>query len=72
MNDRSKPLVWAVDGRRYSPTGLVTEIWNQAGWDAQTRPVAVQGPSRWTVPGEGSLWQLALEVLAERDDPVEE
>ncbi|GGK71800.1 hypothetical protein Sme01_08870 [Sphaerisporangium melleum] len=72
VNERSKPLVWAVDGRRYSPTGLVTEIWNQAGWDPQKRPVAVQGPSRWVLPGQGSLWQLALKVLADRDDPVEE
>ncbi|MEU8143162.1 AIPR family protein [Nonomuraea sp. NPDC048901] len=71
VNDRSKPLLWSVDGQRYSPTGLVTEIWNRAGWDPETRPVAVQGPSRWVVPGEGSLWQLALKVLARRDEDSE-
>ncbi len=71
-NDRSKPLVWAVDGKKYSPTGLVTEIWNRAGWDPEVRPVAVQGPSRWAIKGEGSLWQLALEVLAQRDEGYDE
>ncbi|MBG0816059.1 AIPR family protein [Planomonospora sp. ID82291] len=70
-NNRSKPLVWAVDGNRYSPTGLVTHIWDEAGWDPETRPVAVQGPSRWTVPGEGTIWQLALEVLAQRDEELD-
>ncbi|GAA4189606.1 AIPR family protein [Microbispora amethystogenes] len=66
VNDRSAPLLWALDGRQYSPTGLVNLIWKLAGW--QAAPVSVQGPRRWVVPGEGSLWDLALGVLADRSD----
>ncbi|MEV4285485.1 AIPR family protein [Nonomuraea bangladeshensis] len=72
VNDRSKPLVWAIDGRRYSPTGLVTEIWNRAGWSPDVRPVAVQGPSRWSIKGEGTLWELALDVLAKQEEEGDE
>ncbi|WP_405394697.1 AIPR family protein [Microbispora hainanensis] len=72
INDRSKPLVWAVDGKRYSPTGLVTEIWNRAGWSPEVRPVAVQGPSRWSIKGEGTLWELALGVLSKQEEEGDE
>ncbi|MEO7614221.1 MAG: hypothetical protein ABIS86_09535 [Streptosporangiaceae bacterium] len=58
--DRRKPLLWAYDGRRYSPTGLVTEIWERAGWT--DRPTAVQGPERWSVYGGGTLWELAKSI----------
>ncbi|MGH3504412.1 MAG: AIPR family protein [Nocardioidaceae bacterium] len=66
VNERGKPLLWAVDGERYSPSGLVEHMWDLAEWDG--RPVAVQGPSQWIVPGEGSLWELALAVLHEREE----
>lgn len=65
VNERAKPLLWAVDGKQYSPSGLVAHMWNLAGWKGH--PIAVQGPSRWVVPGEGSLWELALAVLRERE-----
>lgn len=64
-NSRSKPLVWAVDGRQYSPSRLVMELWRQAGW--KRAPVAVQGPARWSLPDEGSLAQLAEAVLRESE-----
>lgn len=60
VNHRSRPLLWAYDGQRYSPTGLVTKIWKLAGWSAS--PVAVAGPSQWYVPGEGSLWYMAKAI----------
>jgi hypothetical protein len=37
-------------------------MWAMAGW--AKAPVAAQGPSRWHVPGEGSLWDIALEIMA--------
>jgi len=65
VNERSEPLLWSADGRRYSPTGLVVHMWKLAEWEAA--PVAVQGTARWSVPGEGSLVDLAYSVLNEND-----
>ena len=62
INQRTRPLLWAADGKRYSPSGLVQRMWQLAGW--AKAPVAAQGPSRWHVAGEGSLWELALATLA--------
>jgi hypothetical protein len=62
VNQRVRPLLWAADGKRYSPSGLVQRMWAMAGW--AKAPVAAQGPSRWHVPGEGSLWDIALEIMA--------
>lgn len=67
VNERRKPLLWAADGQRYSPSGLVTHMWELARW--VRRPVSVQGTNEWVLPGEGSLWELALAVL--RDDDSE-
>jgi hypothetical protein len=53
-------LLWAYDRQRYSPTGLVTRIWEMSGWP--DHPVAVQGPLCWTVPGEGTLWEIAKTI----------
>ncbi len=65
VNQRSKPLLWAYDGQRYSPSGLVTKIWIESGWP--DHPVAVQGPGQWNVPGEGSLWDLAKAIQDEHE-----
>ncbi len=65
VNERTKPLLWAADGERYSPTGLVQHMWDLAGWESA--PVAVQGPRRWFVPGEGSLVELAEAVRREQE-----
>ncbi|MEU9320440.1 AIPR family protein [Streptomyces sp. NPDC048295] len=63
VNDSRRPLVWAVDGRHYSPSGLVLRIWEEAQW--AERPVAVNGTRSWYLPGEGSLAELASELLAD-------
>nr|WP_238350643.1 AIPR family protein [Kribbella shirazensis] len=58
VNNRGAPLLWAADGRRYSPSGLAKHMLRQVGVATK----AVQGTSRWYLPGEGSLVQLANEV----------
>ncbi|MFD3676423.1 AIPR family protein [Streptomyces sp. NPDC058613] len=63
-NDPRQPLRWAVDGRKYSANGLIRHIWQSAGWREAWS--AVQGPRYWTVPGEGSLADLA-EALWDAD-----
>lgn len=73
INQRTRPLLWSADGKRYSPSGLVQQMWQLAGW--AKAPDAAQGPSRWYVTGEGSLWELALATLSslgEVDDEEEE
>lgn len=65
VNDHRKPLVWAVDEQRYSPTGLVFRIWEEARW--AEHPAAVAGTRSWYVPGEGTLADLASELLADED-----
>ncbi|WP_030754600.1 AIPR family protein [Streptomyces griseus] len=63
VNDARTPLIWAVDGARYSPSGLVMRIWQEAAW--AEAPVAVQGPRCWVLPGEGTLAELAEALLAD-------
>ncbi|HEX3965129.1 MAG TPA: AIPR family protein [Trebonia sp.] len=70
VNHRGKPLLWAYDGQRYSPTGLVTKIWESSGWP--DHPVAVQGPTQWHVPGEGSLWDIAKTIQDDEEQHQEE
>ncbi|MBK3544830.1 AIPR family protein [Streptomyces sp. MBT60] len=65
VNDGRKPLIWAEDGRPYSPTALVMRMWEEAGW--AERPLAVQGTARWYLPGEGTLADLAEEILTDTD-----
>ncbi|WP_405551758.1 AIPR family protein [Streptomyces sp. NBC_01171] len=57
VNDRTRCLVWAIDGKAYSPTRLVLNLYELAGW--QEAPVAVQGPARWTLDGTATLSDLA-------------
>ncbi|WP_424891158.1 AIPR family protein [Streptomyces sp. XH2] len=68
-NDRKAPILWEADGRRYSPSGLVNHIWQQAEWREQWS--AVQGPKQWSVPGEGTLVEIA-ERLWRRLDTEQE
>lgn len=56
-NDRRHPLLWEADQQTYSPTGLVREIWRQAQWE--DAPSATRGPVSWSVPGEGTLAEIA-------------
>ncbi|WP_405431875.1 AIPR family protein [Micromonospora sp. NBC_00617] len=67
VNDRVRPLLWGVDGRQYTPTGLVQRMWDLAGWE-RGRPKAVQGPTRWFVPGGQSLAELADHTLNKLED----
>lgn len=60
VTSRSKPLLWAADGRQYSPSRLVMHMWEEAGWD--DAPVAVQGPKCWHLGDEGSLADLAAKL----------
>ncbi|GDY33038.1 AIPR family protein [Gandjariella thermophila] len=62
VNNSNRPLLWTADGRRYSPSRLVAVMLEQArGYP----PTAVQGTSRWFVPGEGSLVEIADRVRRE-------
>lgn len=63
VNQRGKPLLWEHDRQQYSPTGLVNRIWELAGWKDQYSPVA--GPTRWEIPGEGLLWEIAWKIQDE-------
>jgi hypothetical protein len=65
VNDRRNCLLWAYDGKAYSPTGLVTRIWELAGYERS--PVSVQGPRRWWL-GDRSLWDLAVEIFDRNDE----
>ncbi|MDX6741154.1 AIPR family protein [Actinocorallia sp. A-T 12471] len=60
VNHRTRPLIWEFDGKQYSPTGLVSKIWENAGWTSH--PVAVQGPDRWAPADRGTLWELAKAI----------
>ncbi len=57
VKNRTKPLQWKVDGKRYSPTGLVRHIWQEAGW--KEAPSTVRGPKHWGVQNEGTLIEIA-------------
>jgi hypothetical protein len=66
VNDRVKCLLWTYDAKRYSASGLVTRIWELAGYEKS--PVAVQGPGRWMVDSEHSLWDLALQLFNDKTE----
>lgn len=60
---RSKPILWAADGLRYSPSGLVLHIWNLAEWGE--RPLAVQGTARWATGSGETLTDLAWRAFGQ-------
>lgn len=64
VNDRTRCLVWAVDGRAYSPTRLVLNLYELADWEEA--PVAAPGPARWTLDGGATLSELARTLLEEQ------
>lgn len=64
VRSRSKPLLWAGDGKRYSPSGLAKHMMIAASGRS---PKAIQGTSRWFIPGEGSLVQIANKVRRESE-----
>ncbi|WP_181359200.1 hypothetical protein [Streptomyces sporangiiformans] len=64
---RSKPILWAADGKQYSPSGLISHMWELARWEK--RPVANQGTARWATASGETLADLAWRVLDELDEP---
>ncbi|MFD8246699.1 hypothetical protein [Nocardia sp. NPDC059691] len=67
VNHRTKSILWAYDEQQYSPSGLVSKMWWDAGWD--DRPVANQGTMRWLLGDGRSLWDLAQLIHSEEDEP---
>ncbi|MDX3384480.1 AIPR family protein [Streptomyces niveiscabiei] len=67
---RTKPILWAADGKQYSPSGLVTLMWELADWKG--RPVANQGTARWVTTTGETLADLAWRVLSELEEPDED
>ncbi|MFB7594201.1 AIPR family protein [Streptomyces sp. NPDC056160] len=68
-NHRTKPVVWAADGQQYSPSGLITRIWELAAW--ADRPVANQGTARWVTSSGDTLADLAWRTLGDLEEPDE-
>lgn len=65
---RRTPLKWHGDDQWYSPSGLARKMRVEAGGV----DTAAQGTTRWFVPGEGSLDDLALAVrLDDGNEPSE-
>ncbi|MFF4641395.1 AIPR family protein [Streptomyces sp. NPDC001389] len=67
VKHRTKPVLWAADGKQYSPSGLITHMWKLAEWEE--RPVANQGTARWVAPTGETLADLAWRVLNGLDEP---
>ncbi|MFD7700334.1 AIPR family protein [Streptomyces caelestis] len=55
------PLIWEVDGERYSPSNLVTTMMIAAGYSP---PSGVRGTTRWTVEHRGTLSDIAEQIGA--------
>lgn len=53
------PLIWEVDGERYSPSNLVTTMMIAAGYSP---PSGVRGTTRWAVEQRGTLSDIAEEI----------
>ncbi|MFI1997084.1 hypothetical protein, partial [Actinoplanes sp. NPDC020271] len=70
MPHRGKPILWSADGQRYSPSGLISHMWELAGWE--NRPVANQGTARWRTSSGETLAELAWRVLRDLETAEEE
>ena len=57
QNSPSAPLVWAADGKPYSPTGLVKHIAAQVGLDIPS----IAGPRSWQDFNKRSLPEIAAQ-----------
>jgi hypothetical protein len=68
-NHRTKPVVWAADGEQYSPSGLITRMWERAAW--AERPTANQGTARWITSSGETLADLAWRTLGDLEEPDE-
>ncbi|MYT31713.1 MULTISPECIES: AIPR family protein [unclassified Streptomyces] len=56
-----KALIWEYDRQRYSPSGLVSRMWELADWEG--RPVSNQGTARWVTQDGETLAELAERLL---------
>ncbi|MBK6019009.1 AIPR family protein [Streptomyces sp. MBT53] len=70
VNHRSRPILWTADGKQYSPSGLITRMWELAEWEE--RPMANQGTARWTTTSGETLAELAWRVLGELEESTED
>ncbi|GAA1935430.1 AIPR family protein [Streptomyces sodiiphilus] len=70
VSHRTKPLLWAADGKQYSPSGLITRMWELANWEK--RPVANQGTARWATATGETLADLAWRALDELESAEDE
>ncbi|MFG2295594.1 AIPR family protein [Streptomyces sp. NPDC048603] len=68
VKHRSRPVLWAADGKQYSPSGLITHMWELAEWEQ--RPVANQGTARWLTSTGETLADLARRVLSGLEEPL--
>lgn len=66
-NHRTKPILWGADGKQYSPSGLITHMWELAEWEQ--RPMANQGTARWVTATGETLADLAWRILGELEEP---
>ncbi|WP_431880975.1 AIPR family protein [Micromonospora chalcea] len=66
---RTKPIVWAADGLQYSPSGLISRMWELAQWE--DRPMANQGTARWAISTGETLAELAWRALGELESSEE-
>lgn len=66
-NHRTRPILWAADGEQYSPSGLISQMWELAGWEG--RPVSNQGTTRWATADGDTLAELAWRLLGELEEP---
>lgn len=64
VNSRSKPLLWAADGGRYSPSGLVMDMVRSVGITVK----ALQGPRYWRLENGRSLIDVADEMRSAGTD----
>ncbi|MYW60347.1 MULTISPECIES: AIPR family protein [unclassified Streptomyces] len=68
VKHRARPLLWAADGKQYSPSGLIAHMWELAQWDQ--RPVANQGTTRWLTSTGETLADVAWRVLSGFEEPL--
>lgn len=64
VNDRALPLVWAYDGKQYSPTELTKHLFAQV---TEKMPARVNGHDRWFVAERGSLADIAAQARTDVD-----
>ncbi|MGI8307611.1 AIPR family protein [Saccharopolyspora hattusasensis] len=65
VNHRSKPILWAADETQYSPSGLVMHMLSNVAGNSIK---AVQGTTRWVVPAEGSLREIADRIRSTQSE----